>query len=152
RHGVVRLEEAPMATGSIGLRGEDLYCALPDGGAEVRIPLADGMGRLQEWAQRYDAASRRDREGELIAIGREMFGWLDEAGWASAWADGSGDRLLEIVVDTAESEQAAALLDAPWELLARGHGPLALDDLLLQVVRRVGTAKAPVVPAHGDIR
>ena len=100
----------------------------------------------------FDAASHRNREGELIAIGREMFGCLDEAGWASAWADGPGERRLEILTDAAESDAAAALLDAPWELLARGHGPLALDDQMLQVVRRVGAAGTALDPAHGDIR
>ena len=41
-----------MATGAISLRGEDLYCALADGGPEARIPSDRGLPRLREWAER----------------------------------------------------------------------------------------------------
>lgn len=106
---------------------------MADGGLEARIPCYQGMPRLREWAQRYDVASHREQQGALIAIGREMFGWLNDTGWAAAWADGLGERRLEILVGAAESDDAAVLLDAPWELLAHGHVPLALDDQMLQV-------------------
>jgi hypothetical protein len=74
-----------------------------------------------------------------------MYAWLDEEGWARSWLGESGDRELEIRVDglseeddPEEAAREAVLLDAPWELLARGDAPLALDPLrLFRVARRV---------------
>ncbi len=87
-----------MSRGLLELVGEDVLCSVAGGGAEARLPWAAAAGRLASWASRYDAAAARDREAELAAIGREMFAWLDEAQWASAWADGPGDRELEVRV------------------------------------------------------
>ncbi|MCW5704775.1 MAG: CHAT domain-containing protein [Bradyrhizobium sp.] len=81
-----------------------------------------------------------------------MFDWIDESGWATAWADSSALRRLEIQVGAVENDAAAVLLDAPWELLAREHGHLSVDDRMLQVVRRIGVPVGPLEPAHGDIR
>ena len=58
-----------------------------------------------------------DNEGELSAIGLEMFTWFNEKGWASAWEEGAGDRMLEIAVSGGRSTVETAPLDAPWELL-----------------------------------
>src|SRR5262245_47341288 len=111
-----------MSSGSIELIGGDVFCSIGGGGAENRLALGPALAKLQGWSKRYDDASRRDNEGELSAIGREMFAWLDEAGWGSAWADGSGDRSLEIRVRGRGGAEEEALLDAPWELLSRADG------------------------------
>ena len=73
------------------------------------------MEQLRGWAKRYDDALRADREGELAAIGSEMFAWLDESGWASAWANGADDRTLEIAVPGDKSFAETALLDRAAE-------------------------------------
>ena len=142
-----------MPLGLIELVDTDIICSVAGGGAESRFALADALPRLGQWLRRYETASARDREGDLAAIGQEMFGWLDEAGWASGWIAGSGDRELEVRVDGAGGASEAALLDAPWELLAGREGPLVLDPLRLFVVaRRVSRPEPPPEPQHSDLR
>jgi hypothetical protein len=142
-----------VSTGLIELIGGDVFCSISGGGAEVRLPSGPAVAKLQGWSKRYDNASRRDNEGELSAIGREMFDWLDEPGWASAWANALGDRTLEIRVRGIGDESEVALLDAPWELLSRIDGPLALDDIQLFIVsRRIGAPTAPAEPRHADLQ
>ena len=142
-----------MAFGLIELVGSDIFCSIAGGGAEGRLSLEDALPRLMQWSRRYEVASARDREEDLAAIGQEMFGWLDEVGWASAWAAGAGDRELEVRVGGDGGAPEAALLDASWELLAKADGPLALDPLRLFVVaRRVGKAQEPRAPRYGDLR
>jgi CHAT domain len=141
-----------MPLGLIELVGSDIFCSVA-GGVESRFALAEALPRLRQWSRRYEAASARDREGDLAAIGQEMFGWLDEAGWASGWTAGSGDRELEVRVDGAGGADEAALLGAPWELLAGRQGPLAADPLRLFVVaRRVGRVEQAPEPQHSDLR
>ena len=118
-----------MSSGLIELVGADILASIEGGGEEARFSAEPAIAKLQAWSKRYDNASLYDREGELSAIGREMFAWLDESGWASAWALGSGDRSLEIRVKGAGGAEEEALLDAPWELLSRADGPpLAFDE------------------------
>ena len=46
-----------------------------------------------------------------------------------------------------------ALLDAPWELLARADRPLALDPMQLFIVaRRVGDVRSPLAAEHADLQ
>ena len=142
-----------MPFGLIELLGSDIFCSIAGGGVDGRFSLGDALPRLTQWSRRYETASAHDREGDLLAIGQEMFRWLDEAGWASGWAAGSGDRELEVRVDGLGGAQEAALLDAPWELLAGRDGPLALDPLRLFVVaRRVGRPQQAREPRHSDLR
>src|SRR5271156_1081159 len=142
-----------MSLALIELLGSDILGSI-EGGEEVRLPAASAIAKLQAWAKRYDKASQLDNEGELSAIGGEMFAWLDESGWASAWALGSGDRALEIRVRGNGGVEEEALLDAPWELLSRADGPpLAFDDIQLFIVaRRIGAKAAPLEPRHGDLQ
>jgi hypothetical protein len=94
-----------------------------------------------------------DREAELTAIGREMFAWLDDAGWASNSADGAGDRELKVRVRRTHDVREIALLEVLWELLARDNGPLALDTLhLFTVARRVSASADAWKPHHGDLQ
>jgi hypothetical protein len=143
-----------MSSGTIELIGDEILCSIADGGQEARHPVSRAQEKLRSWARRYDDASRFDREGELSAIGLEMFAWLDETGWASAWADGAGDRTLEIAVPGGKTPVETALLDAPWELLGRQTtGPLALDDVQLSVVaRRIGPRGTATEPRFADLQ
>lgn len=127
-----------MSQGLIELIGDDVLCSTV-GVPDTRLP--------------YAAAASRDAETEWLAIGREMFRWLDEARWASSWADGAGDRELEIRVRRRDDPSEVALLDAPWELLARDTGPLGLDATqLFTVARRIGTPAAAWEPRHHDLQ
>lgn len=108
--------------------GADLLCwsegRAPSG---FRLDGNRALETLECWATRYDTAVRRGKDGELLAIGRELFVWLDESGWASTWAKAIGSRSLEVRVDDLSEPLARAILDAPWELLAREDGHL-VDD------------------------
>src|SRR5580692_7335049 len=131
-----------MSQWLIELIGDDVLCSVA-GVPDTRLPYATAAARLAAWAARYDAAAARDAEAELLAIGREMFGWLDAALWASGWADEAGDRELEIRVRRRDDPREVALLDAPWELLARDNGPVGLDATqLFTVARRIGASAA----------
>jgi tetratricopeptide (TPR) repeat protein len=146
-----------MSRGLIELRGEDVFCTMAGGEAETRLPHAAVADRLAGWAGDYALAADRDRDDELTRIGREMFAWLNEdseTGWASRWADEAGDRELEIRVTRREDARGNALLNAPWELLARASGPLALDAIQpFIVIRRLGApAPAPWEPHHHDLQ
>jgi hypothetical protein len=141
-----------MSRALIELEDDDVFCSVV-GGVETRLPYAAGAARLVGWAERYNKAAARDAEAELLAIGREMFDWLDGALWASGWADGAGDRELEIRVRRRDDPREVALLDAPWELLARDSGPLALDATQsFTVARRIGTPEALWAPRHHDLQ
>lgn len=142
-----------MATAWIELRGSDVFCSLQNGSLENRLPIDKALTRLRDWGKRYDLASRRDRENDLLSIGREMFAWLDQAGWASQWCLGAKDRELEIRVPGTGSENEVALLDAPWELLSTERGPLAQDPLQLFIVsRRIGPSSEAWQPHYGDMQ
>ena len=78
-----------MSVAVIELVGEDILCSLA-GGGNTRLPIAAAQQRLADWASRYDRAAERNLDRDLLAIGLEMFDWLDGSGWASAWANGSG--------------------------------------------------------------
>ena len=134
--------------------GRDLFAravgSTPD---ECRL---DGNGlrsRLADWSLRYDVAVDGDRDDDLASIGREMFAALDTGDWASAWAQATGTRRLEVQVDDPNAPLAAALLDAPWELLC-GPAGFLVDDAIqpFEVLRRIGRPEASVDPAHGDVR
>ncbi len=140
-----------MTHAALTMLGEGVLCTIEGSGDVSLNPRAD---RLADWSKRYEMARSSSEEAELAAIGREMFAWLDEAGWASKWADGRGDRVLDIGMQRCEEAREIALLDAPWELLARESGLLAQDALqLFTVVRRVGPPAATRwVPRHHDLQ
>jgi tetratricopeptide (TPR) repeat protein len=132
----------------------DVICrTLGDFPFEFRIRGDDALKALVEWAGRYDAAVRRNQDGELLAIGREFFGWLNESGWASKWTKAIGPRSLEIRVDDLDEPLTRAMLDAPWELLAGKDGYLADDRVqLFEVARRIGSKGEPIAPQHSDLQ
>jgi len=134
--------------------GADLLCRSPGASpSELRIDGDAAITALAAWAARYDAAVPINDQQELLAIGRELFAWLDTNGWASAWATAPGPRALELRIDGLDEPLSRALLDAPWELLARKDGFLADDAVqLFEVVRRIGAPAEPIGPRHGDLR
>jgi hypothetical protein len=134
--------------------GEDLLCRSEAGVArELRLDGAAARTVLEAWAARYNTAVRSGADAELLAIGRAIFDWLDANGWASSWAKGIGPRLLEVRVDDPGEPLARAMLDAPWELLARKDGYLADDAVqVFELTRRIGVEDEPVVPQFSDLQ
>ena len=141
----------------ITIVGNDILCSrgAARAGEETRIALTgETLARLTGWAERYGRIVRTGDPSPLLALGLEIFAWLDQGGWASGWARGTGDRVLEVAVEDPGTEAAAALLDLPWETLAREGGFLAADPgQTLVVFRSIGRPAdaAPAQPAYRDL-
>ena len=140
-----------LADAVLQLVGFDVLLAVA--GAESRFAVAACLPRLRDWSARYDRAAALDREGELLSLGADMFQLLDRDGGLTAWMQLDGDRRLEVGVEGEPTDVQAALLDAPWELLATATGPLVADPLRRFVVaRRIGRRRPPTPPAWRDLR
>ena len=140
---------------SLTIVGNDILCRRDAGhrGDDVRIALTSAtLARLREWAGQYDRAVRSGDPSLLLGLGAEMWTWLDGSHWASSWATGTGDRTLEIVVDDPGSPSARALLDMPWEALAREGDFLAADPNQTFVVYRSIGRRADAVPVDAAYR
>jgi hypothetical protein len=139
-----------MTSRIISLGGRVSLSGPSGNGALDLIP--DVLALWSDWAERYRTASGPMTSATLLAIGREMFEWLDAGGWASGWAQTAGPRVLEIGADADPTEEQCALLDLPWELLADKIGHLAVDSMQpYEVWRRLGVAAASSPPAHRDL-
>lgn len=112
--------------------------------------------KLRDWAARYDTAVQRNDKDALLAIGGEMFQWLDGAGHAHYWTASGGNFELEIWVEGFDRQEELALLDAPWELLAQGERHLQGDPVSLYLPwRRISInngQRNPRLPEFGDAR
>ena len=138
----------------ISILGSDILCEC-DGSADIRIPLTEQtLTKIKDWKEQYKRSVRSNNPEPLLSIGIEIFDWLDESGWASQWFRGTGDRVLEIAVEEAESEISNALLDLPWEILAhKGDFLISDPSQLFEVFRSIKREKnaQPQEPAHRDI-
>ena len=134
---------------SITIMGSDILC---QSGGEIRIPLDETLPKLRDWAGRYERAVQSGDPAMLLSIGSEMWDWLNDSGWAAAWARGTGDRTLEIAVQDPGSASAAALLDLPWEILAPDRAYLAADPNQSFVVYRSIGRSADATPPEPDYR
>jgi tetratricopeptide (TPR) repeat protein len=153
---IIILRRFPMV-GLISIIGSDIFCEEVGGvsGATVRIPLTGAtITQWQQWTAEYRQAVRTNDLPAIFALGKRIFAWLDEAQWATAWAMGTGPRLVEIAVNEVESPAARALLDLPWEIMAQEQDFLAGDPAQPFVVyRSIGKTRtgAPAQPAHRDL-
>jgi hypothetical protein len=133
--------------------GHDVVCRAPGATlAECRLDGETMLPILLALATRYDYAVRNDKspgiDDALPMLGHELWNLIDATGWATAWAATAGPRSLEICVANPAEPLAAALLDAPWELLAMATGFLADDALqLFELTRRIGSPATPVAPS-----
>ena len=126
----------------------DLYCHLDGAPAELRLDSADALRRLQAWTVRCREAARANNDDALLAIGREIFAWLNIPTWISTWARGEGPQRLEIRAANPDEPLAAALLACPWELLADVQGFIAADPARpFEIVRVRGEASAEDIEA-----
>jgi len=70
--------------------GGDLFARSPGTDpAEVWIDGEAARPALEQWAGRYSPAAAGNDDAEPLAIGREIFAWLDGTGWATAWLHGT---------------------------------------------------------------
>ena len=137
----------------ISLIGNDVLCESNDQSTRRALDAA-AREQLTAWTTDYRAATVRHDPASLVDVGSELFAWLDEDGWASAWARGVGDRVLEIAVDDLLDATAAALLDLPWETLFYANDFLAGDpNQLFVVYRSIGRKReaTPLPPRHRDL-
>ena len=92
--------------------------------------------------------------GVFVALGRELYGWLDgDQGQLSALLERAARPLVfEVQGPRSPSDQAWALLRAPFELLAPPDGGFLAEDELARfcVVRRLGPADKQ--PGAGPFR
>ncbi len=102
----------------------------PAGGAteERRVAAAD-LDRLAKSAAAYDTALKTGDPTPLAGLGRDLFDWLDgDRHWLKALREGAGPRELTIEVGAEPGEAERRFLDAPWELLADGHGLFVANE------------------------
>ena len=101
----------------------------PDVGlAERRLVTADDQERCNAWATQYRwLLGREGAEARLVALGREMYAWLDgETRWLERLlADTIPPLVLEFQASARPDALGQAVLLAPWELLANVSGHLA---------------------------
>ncbi len=125
------------------------------GPSESSLPLDEATRELLSgWVSRYRTFVENPTEAEaLVALGRELFDWLDASGWASQWLEGPGPRLLEVTAASSHPSTDEVLVTSlPWEVLAMEAGFLAADGLqLYEVWRRIGRAEDAKVPSHRDL-
>ena len=120
----------------------------PDGSEYASTEAA-----LRDWAKRYRRATVANDRPALVAIGREMMGWLGRDGTDADWY-GGGTRALEIRGSSGALSDTLsdALLEAPWEVLYRDDF-LAADPLRSFVVsRRMADAGTPTPAEFADLR
>jgi tetratricopeptide (TPR) repeat protein/CHAT domain-containing protein len=114
-------------------------------GSRRTISTADAEF-LNGLASRYVRAvqARHSSDAVYVELGRELYGWLDgEQGQLSALlARAVRPLVFEVQGPVSPSDQAWALLRAPWELLASPNGGFLAEDALVRfcVVRRLGRA------------
>jgi tetratricopeptide (TPR) repeat protein len=104
----------------------------------------DDVERLRAFAARYRTLMGTEEPGELLALGRALSAWLSSDGWLEALRETVTPPLvLEVRGSLVAEDKSAALLAAPWELLAWEGGFLAGDSALgFSVVRRLGDRRA----------
>jgi len=140
----------------IEIKGRNIHCrAGTASGGNFRIPMEDALlERMQGWASRYDGAVQTKDVGASHAVGAEIYAWLNGNGWADDWVSRTGKRSLEIAVGTKSTKWTEALLDLPWEILARGGEYLAADATQTFIVYRsigINADDEPKAPEHSNM-
>jgi CHAT domain/AAA ATPase domain len=111
---------------------------------------AEALALLDDFARRDRMLLReRSPNAGLLALGRDLFAWLDGQGGAltTALSRAVGPWLLEIRGPLRPSAGEWSLLRAPWELLADADGHLARNPLLaFAPVRRLGAPREAAAP------
>jgi hypothetical protein len=92
---------------------------------ETRELADDDWDRFDAWIRAYKRELRRpDPAGEMLALGRAVYDWLNSEGEGRHWmtrlmASGpSHPFLIEFQVPPNPNERYRRFLEVPWELLA----------------------------------
>lgn len=80
-----------------------------------------------------------------------MFSWLDHGKALDAWMQGKERRMVIQTSSQNDPDLAAALMAAPWELLADRTGYLAQDTALLSIAREAHDCGETAPPTYRDI-
>jgi len=133
--------------------GTDILCRSTGGPAEFRLSESEAIGVLDDLARRYDHAVRQGDDDALPGIGRALFDRLDPGGWATAWARGTGPRMLEIRVDDPGGPSGARAARCPLGVAGEsGRLSRRRPGAVIRSGRRVGVKETPVTAPHGDVR
>ena len=142
----------PSATITLGAHGLALRCAPADVREDRPLNEADTQ-RFEQWRSRHQelARARRPAGAELLALGAEIYDWLNGADQflRRVLESAAAPLLIEFAVGRQDnSALARAFLDAPWELVATEgrHWALA-DDIVYCPLRRLGQAGAVAAPS-----
>ena len=126
------------------LNCEGSYVSLVGGTLDRRRRLeAEPLSKLNRG---YALALQSGDTDALVAIGRDLYRWLDgDEGWLSALRQQQPRPfVLEICGPLEPNDDEWQVLHAPWELLADDSGFLALDsELRYAPARRLGKAGTP---------
>ncbi|MEJ2229232.1 MAG: CHAT domain-containing protein, partial [Alphaproteobacteria bacterium] len=139
---------------TLRLVGESLQFHQDKQSPQRRSLTSEDTTRFTNWAERYGRAVKARNHSELLAIGQEVFGWLEDDGhrWGSQLTDNTGQICLDIVTDKNPDDGARDFLDVPWELLARDGVYLAEDDFRpFCLQRRLGEAGELAAPQYKDL-
>ena len=116
------------------------------------LTLADS-NLLADWAKRHRqlASDKAGPGDQLLALGQEIYGWLNSADkfLERMLLNGAPPPLLMTFLTTLDTDDARRFLDAPWELLAGptgGHWALR-QELQFCPVRRLHRAGQPPIPS-----
>jgi hypothetical protein len=151
---------------ALRLSGDWLHL-LRDGVEERRRPLAkqeaaDAAGQpakqpgdlaaFRDWAKRYEQAVKADSFEKLLALGREISGWLGASDWMPLITGGTGPIEFDIETEASPAPEARAFLDVPWELLTDARDFLAIDAARpFCVQRRLGRRGTLIQATRKDL-
>ena len=139
-----------MAEIALNLYNRRLQCdGLGDD--ESRDLNDDDFRKFDRWTETYrDILTRQSDPKALLALGQEMYAWLDgDQGWLDHIVETCVSPLiLEFVAPLRPDDEGRAFLGAPWELLADNDDHWAKrSDLSFIPVRRFGKRGTPPRPS-----
>ena len=145
---------AAQVTIRLAHHGVEIRC--PSAGISEDRPFREKVEQalFESLSARYHELTRnRASKSDLLAIGQELFDWLNGSDSALRRLLDSVEPplLIEFATGRADNAAARAFLDAPWELLADSgqHWALA-SGFIYCPIRRIGTALEPPARASPD--
>lgn len=108
---------------------------------------------FKKWIETYQDLKKNDQDQkELLALGREIFAWLNGGEMKSGWLNQVLENVesplfVEFQISKKARDPLHAFIEVPWELLADEQGHLAKDpDVKFCPLRRTGSTRLSVRP------